>query len=115
KTFPALVQDVLDNLAFPSGLRLRREKTVHSSRRNRRQVTGLVLGSDGCVYLGRHLKRTIRARIYAFDGLRESDRASLARLLAYARSIDPDFINALILKYGYARVSEALRPPNQRD
>lgn len=115
KSFPARVQGIFDGLAFPRGLQLHKRKTVHSSKKNRRQVTGVVLGSDGVVHLGRALKRTIRARIHKYSDLGESDRASLAGLLAYARSVDPDFINALILKYGHARVEEALRQTNQRN
>jgi RNA-directed DNA polymerase len=105
--FPDAIQAVLNGLPRPRSLLLNPEKTRHSSRRGRRRVTGLTLGSDGNVHLGRALKRTIRARIHTLKALDERERTALAGLIAYAQMIDPDFISALVLKYGPAKVQEA--------
>ena len=44
--------EILRALDCPAGLQLHEDKTRHSSKRGRRQVTGLVLGSDGQIHLG---------------------------------------------------------------
>ena len=96
----ARVSDILGALECPAGLRLREDKTRHSSRKGRRRVTGLILGSDGHVHLGRSRKRFIRRQIHRWDDLTPLERRQLAGLIAFAISIDADFANALILKYG---------------
>jgi RNA-directed DNA polymerase len=70
-------------------------------------VTGITLGSDGRPYIGRHLKRKIRALIHSFDRLDAPSRATLAGLIAYATGFDPQFKNNLIEKYGLPLVRAA--------
>lgn len=101
------ITKVLDALDCPANLQLRVDKTRHSSKRGRRQVTGLVLGSDGTISIGRDRKRFIRRQIYRIPELNAKERAQLAGLIAFAISIEPDFINALVLKYGHSRVEAA--------
>ena len=74
--------------------------------------TGVILTSDGLTSLGRHFKRGMRAKIKSLENLGPAERQSLAGLLAYCRSIEPDFINRLILKYGNQRVGLAMLPPD---
>lgn len=104
---PALVENVLRDLAVPANLRLNHSKTRHLSKRHRRLVTGLVIGSRGEVSIGRARKRYIRRQVHRLPDLTLEERVELRGLLAYARGVEPDFINALILKYGAARVAEA--------
>ena len=94
------------DLGCPAALAIKESKTRHSSRRGRRQVTGLVLRSDEAVGIGRKRKRYIRGLIHRFRSLPDLEKRRLAGLLAFARSIEPDFINALILKYGPERIGE---------
>jgi RNA-directed DNA polymerase len=101
------VATVLANLAFPKGLSLNVAKTRRSSKRGRRRVTGITLGSDGKAHIGRHLKRGVRAMIHRFDSLDAATKASLAGMIAYASGFDPDFVNNLITKYGYSVVAKA--------
>ena len=70
-------------------------------------VTGIVLAPDGHALLGRDVKRKIRAQIHRVESLNNKQRQSLAGLIAYAIGIDPDFLNALILKYGIAKITLA--------
>jgi hypothetical protein len=86
-------------------------KTRHSSKGRTRRVTGITLGSDGKPYIGRGLKRKIRAMIHHVDALDAKGRGSLAGLIAYAGGFDPDFVNSLITKYGYSTVAKARIPP----
>jgi RNA-directed DNA polymerase len=100
------VAATLSALDCPGELKLRTGKTRHSSKRGRRQVTGLVLGSDGRVHLGRSRKRFIRREIHRWEKLSDEQKRELAGMLAFAMSIESNFMNALILKYGPKRIAE---------
>jgi len=106
KDFPDLVKEVAKDLSCPAGLMVKESKTRHSSKKGRRQVTGLLLGSDDVIGIGRPRKRYIRGLIHKFDSLTPTEKRRLAGLLAFARSIEPDFVNALILKFGTERIAE---------
>lgn len=101
------VVSTIANLALPRGLAINPAKTRHSSRGRTRRVTGITLGSDGKPYIGRALKRKIRAMIHQVDALDAKRRASLAGLIAYGGGFDPDFVNSLITKYGHGTVAKA--------
>jgi len=107
KNIEVRVAEIVEKSKCPANLRINRAKTRHSSKRRRRQVTGIVLGSDGRVYFGRRLKRWIRSLIHNIDNLEPRERAHLAGMLAFCKDIEPDFINALILKYGTDKVDQA--------
>lgn len=102
---PDQVTNILSGLDFPKNLSLNTKKTRHSSKKGCRKVTGLIIGSDGKIYLGRKTKRTIRSLVYTFDELEIENKKYVAGMLSYARSIDPDFINALIIKYGPEKIN----------
>ena len=101
------VPRICGSLAFPSGLRVNASKTRHSSKRGTRRVTGVVLGSDEKPYVGRALKRRIRAQIHHLERLNPTERLALAGIIAYVIGYDPNFMNSLINKYGFERVREA--------
>lgn len=103
----AEVVSIASSLEVPAGLSLNASKTRHSSKKGARRVTGIVLGSDGNPYVGRDLKRRIRAMIHTYSTLGAEDRATLSGLLSYAVGFDPDFKNSLIAKYGLAAVQRA--------
>jgi len=103
----AEVTRICRNLRFPASLTLNPTKVRHSSKRGARRVTGVVLGSDERAYVGRRLKRMIRAQIHQLERLSSRERSSLAGLIAYVMGNDPSFINSLINKYGIERVREA--------
>lgn len=102
------VASVTAALRFPAGLSLNKAKTRHSSKKGARRVTGIVLGSDGHTYIGRDLKRRIRAMLHTYATLSPDERATLKGLLGYATGLDPDFKNSLIMKYGLTVVQQAL-------
>ncbi len=108
------VTEIVSTLGLPANLRVNQSKTRHSSRRQTRRVTGIVLTSDGHVSIGRGLKRKIRALIHRFDSLDGAARASLAGMIAYATGFDPHFKNALISKYGLNRVLQAAAMPKHQ-
>jgi len=93
------VDRILRSLDLPANLCINHRKTRHYSMRQSRRVTGLVLTSTNKVSIGRDLKRSVRSRIYKLDSLCETEKRSLAGTLAYIRSVEPDFINGLFLKF----------------
>ncbi len=101
---------MLLSLSYPRTLKVNKAKTQHFSRRRGIFVTGLTIGSDGEVYLGQKRKRTIRALIHQIDGLDQAARHRLAGNLSFAKSIDPDFVNRLVHKYGISKVQRARHP-----
>lgn len=105
-----LARQVVENIDLPAGLRINLGKTRHASKRGRRRVTGVVLGCDGKVSLGRSLKRRVRTLIFLWDSLSPTERARLAGLLGYCKMVEPNFLNRLILKYGLERVRLAQNP-----
>lgn len=102
------VRRAVAELPFPGGLTLNEDKTHHTSRKWRMEVTGLILTPQGELSLGRKRKRFIRGLIYRYEKLTGEERSSLRGLLSFARSIEPDLINRLVLKYGPERVTSAL-------
>ena len=104
------VKKVVAGLAHPGHLKINVSKTRHSSMAGRRAVTGIILTSDGKLSLGRSRKRKVRSLVYKYSTLSESERQSLRGWLAYCRSIEPDFINALVLKFGAERFREVVGP-----
>ena len=102
---------ILQTLPIPAMLKINTTKTRHSSKRGARRVTGIVLGSDGKAYVGRGLKRCIRALIHRYQTLTREQKASLAGSIAYVDGNDPQFINSLIVKYGLPQVRLAKTPP----
>jgi RNA-directed DNA polymerase len=101
------VASIVAALKFPTGLSLNAAKTRHSSKKGARRVTGIVLGSDGQTYIGRDLKRRIRAMLHTYAALSPDERERLKGLLGYATGLDPDFKNSLITKYGLIAVQQA--------
>jgi len=102
-----VIASTIAGLKIPRGLTINPAKTRHSSKRGSRRVTGITLGSDGRPYIGRQLKRKIRAMVHNIDALDPRTRSSLAGLIAYAGGFDPDFVNSLITKYGHGVVAKA--------
>lgn len=102
------VMKIISDLEIPSGLKINRKKTRHSSKRGARRVTGIVIGSDGQAHIGRRYKRKIRALIHKFNTLSPSTRASLSGMISYANGFDPQFVNSLITKYGPRTVKRAM-------
>ncbi|MCC6650489.1 MAG: RNA-directed DNA polymerase [Candidatus Eisenbacteria bacterium] len=91
------------------GLKLNEAKTRHLSARAHRRVTGVVLGSDGSLSIGRGLKRKIRALIHQRATLSSEQAGYLAGILAHAKSIEPEFRQRLIRKYGETVISQVQR------
>jgi len=101
------VKRVVASMPLPSSLRINDDKSRHSSKKGARRVTGIVLGSDGKVYVGRHVKRKVKAQVHRLNSLASTDRASLAGTISYITGFDPAFMNTLVQKYGHERATQA--------
>jgi len=97
----AKVEEILASQAFPT-LKINNRKTVFGSKAHRRIVTGLILSNDGAVSLGRGRKRLIRAQIHHMlkGKLSEEETSNLRGMLAFARDIEPEFVESMEIKYG---------------
>ena len=83
-------------------LRINEDKTVFTSRKRKRVVTGLVLTSDCRLSIGRKKKRQIRTMIHLYrnNGLADGEVSYLRGYLAFVNSVEPEFLNRLKRKYG---------------
>ena len=95
---------------YPAGLAINPEKTVFTSKRHRRFVTGVVLSAEDRISLGRKRKREIRAGVHRFSlgQMSADDSAQLRGLLAFALDIEPDFVAGLRAKYGEDLIASVL-------
>ena len=77
------------------------------SRRDRRPITGLIVGCDSTVSIGNKAKYRTRLLLYRFKTKRTNDEENqyLRGYLAFIRDSDPNFYNALIVKYGITLIN----------
>lgn len=100
---PKVLNDAFDfvkrlcgDMPYPR-LQLNDAKTVFTSKKHRRQLTGLVLNNDGEPSLGREKKRLIRSMAHHFSlgELPQDQILHLRGLLAFAFSIEPLFFSSI--------------------
>jgi RNA-directed DNA polymerase len=101
------IKNVVLTVKLPGGLTINPDKTRHSSKRGRRQVTGLVITPQGDVSIGRKRKRYIWRQVHRLQSLTSIERRKLAGLIAFATSVNSDIVNRLVMKYGPAAVDRA--------
>ncbi len=101
KSMFAEFQKYFRNLESPK-LQINRDKTVFTSRKRKRHVTGLVLSSNNKVSIGRNKKRWVRGLVYKFKNGQLSDEqmSYLRGYLAFVKQVEPSFYRALETKYG---------------
>ena len=99
-----LLEDIRSDLVRRSSPRLKVNdaKTVFTSAKHRRIVTGIVLGSDGTISVGRRKKRRVKTLIYLYSqGKLEANMVSyLKGYLAFMKSIEENFISSMEKKFG---------------
>lgn len=107
------VREICGAMRSPQ-LQLNEAKTVGTSKKHRRRVTGLILTNDGEVSLGRDKKREIRAGVHQFSQGRLDLPAArrLGGLIAFAHGVEPSFVARLVKRYG-ADVVERLQRSGQ--
>lgn len=95
-------------------LEINENKTVYTSKKRRRVVTGIVLTSDNKLSIGREEKRRVRTEIYLFlKGELVVEKISTLRgQLNYYQSIEPKLISSLKKKFGEEEISNLMKPLN---
>jgi RNA-directed DNA polymerase len=92
-------------------LTLKEEKTVYTSRKHHRQLTGLVLSNNGTASIGREKKRLIRAMAhrYGLGGLSPEDCSKLRGWIAFSMSVDQAFVATIEKLIGSERFQKLMR------
>ncbi len=105
-----VVQSSIRDTPCPK-LQINSEKTNFVSTKFRRNVTGLVLGNDGEVGIGREKLRLLRSRVFRAlrSQLPEDEILSLAGYLAFVRGADPASFSKLQEKYGSAQIDRIMQ------
>lgn len=95
-----IVEDTVLNTEHPK-LKINTRKTVVASKGNGRRITGITITNTNSISIGRDRKRNIRAKAcqYHRHGLNEEEEAQLQGLLAFAYSIEPNFVSGLMAKF----------------
>ena len=104
---PDMVEKICAKLDYPK-LKINREKTIFSSKKNNRHITGLVINNQNNISLGRDRKREIKSLIFKYSR-NELDKTKILKLsgiLSFAKHIEPVFYDALIKKYGIDIIHE---------
>ncbi|EQB4254746.1 retron St85 family RNA-directed DNA polymerase [Yersinia enterocolitica] len=104
---PKIVKGVLKSSGLKN-IKINTNKTVFSSKKFNRHVTGITLTNDGEVSLGRERKRVISVRIHYFTlGLLSTDDIlKLKGDLGFAKFIEPEFIHRMERKYGLENIEK---------
>jgi retron-type reverse transcriptase len=104
------ISDTLSELQSPR-LQLNPDKTVTSTKKFRREVTGLILTNDDKLSIGHERKKNIRAKVHhAITGrLDGPGLANLRGLLSFVSDVEPEFILRLEVKYGKGVVEGLMR------
>ncbi len=101
KGVPDLISDMLESLDYPK-LSVNSNKTIHTSRKRNRKVTGLTLSNSGYASIGRGRKRNISAMVHhaKLQKLNDLELKVLQGQLGFIKFIDPTFFAKLKSKYG---------------
>lgn len=89
------------------------DKSVFSSKKNRRVVTGIVITPSGKLSIGRARKRYLKSLIFRFSHqeLNKSEVSYLRGLLNHACHVEPMFERSIREKYGDKVIDEILSSP----
>lgn len=109
------VSDLLEKINYPS-LKINKDKSIHTSKKSQRRITGVVLANTGELSLGRQKKRSISAQIHQFslNLLSEDEIYKLQGLLGFAHDIEPIFIKRMNEKYGETIIKNLLTKRKQK-
>ena len=95
------IKEIVDKLSSPN-LTLNSEKTIFSSKKHRRRVTGLILTNENRISIGRDKKRLIRSYVHKFalGNLCDEKSKLLKGLIGFVLDVEAEFIKRIEKKYG---------------
>lgn len=104
---PNSIQKICENLAYPK-LKINKNKTIFSSKKHNRHITGITITNDATMSLGRQRKRYIRSLVHQHTSgkLTKIQTQELSGLLAFSKHIEQVFFHSLIRKYGLKSILE---------
>ena len=110
--FHERVKEICAAMSSPR-LVLNEGKTIYSSKKHRRRVTGLILTNEGSVSLGRERKRVLRAGVHRLSvgALRQDEVEQLRGWIAFATDVEPEFVERLENRYGAVVLRRLLLGP----
>lgn len=96
-----LVKNILGNISYLN-LTINTQKTILTKKPNRRYITGVYISNEDKISLGRERKRSIRVEAHHYKNgkLSPQQLQHFKGMLAFAKSIEPEFIQRLKNKYG---------------
>jgi RNA-directed DNA polymerase len=96
---------------FNTMLYLNDSKTVFSSKKHNRHVTGVTINNEGQISVGRKKKRYISSLVHRFtiNKLNDNEILHLKGLLAHSCYIEPEIYNRLEKKYGVGTIDSIKR------
>jgi len=102
-----LVKNICNQTSYPK-LTLNFDKTIFSSKKWNRTVTGLVLSNDQTVSIGWERKRALRSQIYRYlsKGLTAEEVAHLRGYLSFVRDVEPALFEKLKAKMPADRLDD---------
>lgn len=100
KILPEIIE-LCKRLNYPRNLQINTDKTIFTSKKYNRTLTGLVIDNDGNISIGREKKRTLRAMAHQakLGSLSPAQVKTLLGKIAFLKSIDPNFAAQLENKY----------------
>ncbi len=104
---PIEIKKILSSM-YGRRLKINEDKTVFSSKKFNRHITGLTITNDGKVSIGRERKRYIRCMVHKFKTgcLPPKDVSKLCGLLAFVFDVEPKFLKRLSDKYGLNTINK---------
>lgn len=107
---PKVVKKILKE-NYGNSLSINELKTIFSSKKHNRHITGVTLTNDNMLSIGRERKRMISSLIhkYKIGILSEEDTFYLQGLLSFSINIEPSFIERMKVKYSEELINNILR------
>jgi len=98
---PEKIIQIISEIDYPR-LQINKSKTLYSSKKHNRHITGLVITNSGLISLGRKKKRYIKSLIHKHkENTLDSEKLNhLKGLLSFCNDVEPDFLIRLDRKYG---------------
>ena len=98
---PQIIEEIVSE-GFYFFLNINEDKTIFTSKKCKRVVTGLVIDNDENISLGRGKKRYIKSLVHKFSKNMLSDQEvlMLKGYIAFLRDVEPEFYFRLVNKYG---------------
>lgn len=106
------VEVACKKIAYPK-IAINQEKTISTSKKHLRKITGLVISSEGKISLGRERKREIRSMLHHVlcGRLSKAEIQKVRGLLAFAIDVEPEFVARMKKKYGESFIQNILSMP----